>query len=254
MQTNSRSQPFGEAKACAYAPGGVIQRPFKIVDKRGNVCPSGYIDFYSGALGMKGHNGEDWVIYYKEKIFFPVDAEDPEVKWIGTGEIDADGGIGFNVMSSRPIDIGYLPPQAGPEAKAMYKANGNRIRVMFRFWHAQRNVSGLEVKMGDLIQLGNSTGASSGNHCHFAMKFVDSKGRTLDRNNGYTGAIDMSYWFENKFILDEIKAREERERLAVLVKETEKATVEIAKLEPHQQPSLWDAVRSILVEILAKIK
>jgi hypothetical protein len=251
--TNRRSQAFGEARACAYAPGGRVQRPFKIRDKTGKTCPVGYVDFYKSVLGQSGHNGEDWSTWYKEPVYFPVDAGG-ETTWVGTTEIDGDGGIGCNVYSKRPITFDTLPPKTGPEARALWKINGGKLRVMFRFWHGQRNVDILDVKFGSHIQYADSTGASSGNHLHFAMKFVDAKGRTLDKGNGYTGAVDHSVFMENKFVLHELKERVKRQQMETVIVETAEIVAEIPTLPEQERPNLISHLRSLLQAILSALK
>ena len=62
------------------------------------------------------------------------------------------------------------------------------------YYHAQ--VGGLEVKRGQRIKHGallgywDSTGYSTGHHLHFGLKETDKKGATINRYNGYNGAID----------------------------------------------------------------
>ena len=81
-----------------------------------------------------------------------------------------------------------------------------RIRVKFRFWHALANTvkDNQKIVTGSYIQASDSTGASSGDHVHWSMKFVDRNGATLDRDNGYYGAVDFSSWYVNEYIMNQL--------------------------------------------------
>ena len=196
IQSPFLSQKWGENKACI----NIHNR--KITATRSGKCPSGTMNFYK-AMGLKGHNGQDNGTYFREPVFFPVIAD---TEWKCKIEKDHDGGIGLDVFSTKPILLKMLPPQAGEQAREQFKKWGGYMYIKLRFWHAESNLveHGDMVKVGDLIQLSDSTGASSGNHVHWSLKFVDKEGITMDKNNGYYGAVDFTLWYENKFILSEL--------------------------------------------------
>ena len=201
MKTNVLSQGFGESRACARLNVSKQPiRPFQIKTKRGGECPIGYSDFYA-LLGMKGHNGRDYTTWYQEPLFFPVIAE---CEWEAKTEIDSSGGVGLDVFSKTRIKIDVLPKEAGAQARKEFEENDGFMFVKFRFWHAKNNLvaDGTLIRLGDKIQLCNSTGASSGNHLHFGFKFCSPSRVTLDKNNGYYGAVDFSRWYTDFFILD----------------------------------------------------
>lgn len=181
MQTNYKTQAFGEDRVCSLI--GV--RPF-VTRMRFNVtCPVGYESLYK-SLGMNGHNGEDWSAYHGEPIYFPVEAD---TIWKAYTHVDADGGIGVDVISDDAVLDGR--------------------RVKFRFWHL-KTVSvhdGMQVNLGTIIGFADSTGASTGDHLHWSMKFIDDEGNTLNRYNGYTGAVDFTPYFENVFVLDVLNVK-----------------------------------------------
>jgi len=183
IKSNHLNQSFGADLACAKK--GV--RPFKVITRTALTCPQGYESLYK-MLGMKGHNGEDWAAWRGEAIYFPVEAE---TKWYAKTESDKDGGLGVDVISQEPI------------------LNGKRIK--FRFWHIMvpSVYDGQEIKMGDIIALADSTGASSGDHLHWSMKVVDANGNTEDIYNGYYGAVNFRPYFENVFILDVLKVEKQ---------------------------------------------
>jgi len=200
IDTHRKTQGFGENLAC-------ISRMQKITTKRGSFCPVGYQDFYK-SIGMKGHNGEDWACFYKEPIFFPVAATKKGggfMEWYSVEASDTAGGIGVDVISRESLLIDVLPEEAGPHARALWKAQNRYLRVKFRFWHMDTAWKDRSVMLGEMIGLGDSTGASSGDHIHWGMKFVDAHDLTLDRDNGYYGAVPIDNWLEDKFILDKLK-------------------------------------------------
>lgn len=248
--SNTKSQSFGQNLACAKVhTNGSLIFPYAIINKKGGVCPVGSVDFYTTALGMKGHNGEDWAAFHGEKVYFPVMAE---TEWYARGEVDSSGGIGIDVLSKVPIEIDVLPPQTGPTAKTMWEQLGGKSYVMFRFHHAMLNVpaDGSEVKAGFLIQKADSTGASGGDHCHWSMKFCDGQGNTLDTDNGYSGAVDFSRWFTNAFILDEMTALVKKENEGVTITPEEQATT-TTQLLPHYMPTNFDRIVALINTLLS---
>lgn len=192
MQTNILSQGFGENKACAAVDiKNNAVRPFRIKRGKDDICPVGYKKFYQ-LIGMKGHNGEDWSTWHGEPGYFPVLAD---TTWRAVNEKDYDGGIGLDVYSNSPILFN----------------DGKKRYVKFRFWHLQESLvsDGEMVTFAQKIMKCDSTGASSGDHLHWSMKIVDKNGRTLNVNNGYTGALDFSEYFENVFVLDKMGVQAE---------------------------------------------
>ena len=58
---------------------------------------------------------------------------------------------------------------------------------------------GQEVKQGQILGLADSTGASTGTHDHWECKETDEKGNTINKDNGWLGAIPFRHfvgWFE----------------------------------------------------------
>ena len=228
MRSNWLTQKFNENLACAKKnKWGGLQYPTHIISKAGNFCPAGYSDFYK-LIKMKGHNGWDHACWRGEPIYFPVDAP---CKWWVRNEVDNTGGIGLDIFSDRPIDIGELPEECGRLAQDQYDGiyglpsygyEKEKMFVKFRFWHlkeslisdSRNNVAGkpegyrdVKVKLGDLIALGDSTGASSGDHLHWGMKIVANNSMTLDSDNGFYGAVDFTKYYENEFVGDIVKIK-----------------------------------------------
>lgn len=149
-------------------------------------CPAGYKDLYK-SLGMDGHNGEDWSLWYGEPVYHAGDFDG-----VAKTEVDKSGGIGVDVIGDD------------------YK---------LRYWHlkAVAVYDGKKIQMGDLIGYGDSTGLSSGNHLHWSLKKVNSSGRTLNKDNGFLGAIDFRPYFENTFVLDVLDIRAKQLRVIDLL-------------------------------------
>ena len=189
IKTNFLTQGFGENRNCIK--DGVIANKF--ID---GTCPAGFVPFYQ-SVGLKAHNGEDWLCYKGEPIYHCGEFE-------GTAktEIDRSGGIGVDIISKDPFLDG-----------------GNRVKL--RYWHLQKvNVfDGQIIKSGDLIGWGDSTGLSSGDHLHWSLKVVDWQGNTLNKDNGFYGAIDFRPYFENVFILDVLNVKEQAKTAIQLARE-----------------------------------
>lgn len=210
VKTDLMFQGFGENLACIkLGADGKPVRPFKVIPGVfPNTCPAGCTKFYT-AIGMKGHNGWDSGLYHGEPIYFPVVAEN--VEWLVINEVDPDGGLGVNVYAQQPVAFDSLPihtPGQHEMIKKQYELLGGKVYPMFKFWHL------LEFKKknhefivpGELLGLGDTTGASSGDHLHWCMKIhggsTNGFGFSIDSDNGYTGALDHKPYYENKFILD----------------------------------------------------
>lgn len=179
--TNYLTQPFGANNACISLDGSR-----RVIAKVNGTCPVGYMGLYE-SMGMKGHSGEDWILYRGEPIHFCAEF----VGWMKT-EIDPDGGIGVDVISNEPI------------------FNGNHLKL--RFWHLEK-VNGhdkKQVRLGDVIGYGDSTGLSSGDHLHWSVKPCDKNGNSVDSNNGFYGARPFEDIFEmhtDVFALDVVVDR-----------------------------------------------
>ena len=133
VKTNNKSQAFGESKPCIKLIGDRPIRPFEVITSASNTCPAGYTKFYP-AIGMQGHNGEDWTAYHGEPVHFPVIAD---CEWAIT-DVDKDGGLGVRVRSKTPVALESLPPQAHGSLnliKQQYDAQGGKVHLVFLFWH-----------------------------------------------------------------------------------------------------------------------
>lgn len=224
IQSNYLIQGFGENNAC----GKIISNgKIDVLGKTNGVCPSGYYSLYDRLLGMRGHNGLDFASFYKEPGYFDTETD---CQWNQYIEIDSNGGLGIDVVSSVPV----LPCTEGcPE--------GTMHHIKRRYWHnisavingaewsyeqcrafiggQERRLAKENVRFGERIFLADSTGISSGNHVHDSTKWCNANGDGLHTNNGYNGAFDDGTFRVNKFVLDvlvdrkmeEIKKMEEQQ-------------------------------------------
>lgn len=118
---------------------------------------------------MKGHNGVDFQASHGQKVYAAHD---------GTcyPTIDSHGGNGVTIIST---DKTY---------KTIY-------------WHLIQDDAvvhtGTIVKAGELIAYADSTGISTGDHCHFGLYPIPE-----DDFNGYYGAIDPQPYFNGLYAQD----------------------------------------------------
>lgn len=169
------NQAFAENNACCQTDAnGKPLQPFKVL---GGIypatCPIGSVKFYE-AIGMKGHNGRDWMAYHGEPVYFA--ATDGSLNPIaGTcyTEVDSSGGIGVDIIFQDPVSLAWK---------------------QLKLWHLLKvNVfDGQVIKSGDCIGWADNTGASGGDHLHDGFKPLNSSNLEDKQfpNNGYTGAID----------------------------------------------------------------
>jgi len=143
----------------------------------------GQLQYQYEKWGLKGHNGVDIVIYSGDSIHA---SHDGIVK---IQPIDSEGGVGVDIWN-----------------KEGYKT---------RYWHLLNVVAedGQEVKQGDLIAYGDNTGFSTGSHLHWGFKLTNTKGQTINLDNGYYGSIDPK-----PYLTDEIMelTRKQVEKIYVI--------------------------------------
>lgn len=167
IRSSKISQKFGANQACVYPNG-------KVVAKTGATCPSGSQEFYK-SVGLRGHNGIDAPAIHGEMVVHGGTFSG----WMKI-EKDEQGGIGVDVVSYKPLKVG-----------------DKTSHVKLRYWHLKTAIGwdGKDVVYGQPIGLADNTGASSGDHLHWAPKWCDEKGRSLNENNGFYGAFDPTPFY-----------------------------------------------------------
>lgn len=129
-----------------------------------------YLDFYK-KMGMKGHNGTD----FRARRGCPIlAAHDGKVIYSAR-----DGGGGISVILFNKKE----------RYKTIYYHNlKNKVKV------------GQTIKAEDLMALANNTGKyTTGDHLHFGLKLTDKNGVTINKNNGYRGAINPEPYFKKNW-------------------------------------------------------
>ena len=193
VKSQGITQGWNENNACAKVDirTGKIQKPERIIEKQGPVCPVGYKPFYT-LIGMKGHNGYDNKAWSGEPVYHAGHYDG----WMRT-EHDAAGGLGVDIVSNVPM------------LKCTECDQTHHVKM--RYWHG-KSVVGFDkkaVKPGDLIMLADSSGASSGSHLHWGIKWCDKNGISSHPFNGYTGCFDPTSYYEDVFILDKLELKQE---------------------------------------------
>lgn len=115
-------------------------------------------------LNIKGHNGLDFTYEDGTEVYASHDGT-------ATAQIDDSAGKGIVIVSK--------------ECKTIYWHLKDYVKPLNSSW---------EVKAGDLIGYGDNTGWSTGPHLHYGLKFLDSNGEVLNRDNGYDGAVDPTQY------------------------------------------------------------
>lgn len=140
-------------------------------------------NFYR-SLGLNAHNGID----------IPIDT--------GTEILASHDGLVIEVSNdpSPTQGLGVVIWDKEQKLKSIY-------------WHNLENkvVVGQEVKQGQIIALSDNTGLSTGPHLHWGIKLTDDNGNTLNRGNGYDGALDprpLTVWWDSTMDKVIIKARQ----------------------------------------------
>ncbi|MCK9599686.1 MAG: M23 family metallopeptidase [Bacteroidales bacterium] len=159
-----------------------VTQPYGVDWTNGQLpLPGGGQGGYS-SLGLKAHNGVDFSLYPHGSgtpVFAPCDGR------VEVDPVAASSGYGLNVRLFRKL--GPQPDGSGLEAELV-------------FGHLQEVRKTGEVKAGDLIALGDSTGISTGPHLHFGLRFRrwtagGSGPYFLDYDNGFFGYVDPMPFF-----------------------------------------------------------
>lgn len=150
-------------------------------------------DYYRAhGINIAGHNGLDLKTYHGQPIYATHD---------GTAlyQVDSLGGHGVVVIT-----------------KELYEFEDRETPFKTIYWHLCNpvtepkfaspiaNKGAVDVKKGDLIGYANSTGFSTGDHLHFAVKPLAKVGENLytwgplNSDNGYNGCVDPLPYFEDQ--------------------------------------------------------
>lgn len=176
------NQGFGQNMTCTDIKTGK-----KYISCDGTKPPAGYKSIYSK---MNGHNGLDLNAKRWQKVYCAAKGKVTDVS------TEVDRGLGVCVTT---------------ETEGKF--------FVHKYWH----LIALDVEVGDevdistLLGYADSTGMSTGDHLHFEVKEVTSKGKIVNYNNGYFGAIDPAPLMIPVFALKYSLMLQLREKLAELL-------------------------------------
>lgn len=178
--------------------------------------------YRSHGVNIAGHNGIDLYTKHGEPIYATHDG-------VALYQVDSMQGHGVVVIT-----------------KESYEFNGIKTPFKTIYWHLCDPIKepkfkspiadkgAVEVKKGDLIGYANSTGFSTGDHLHFAVKPVAKSGENLwtwgpaEANNGYGGCVDpMPYFEDDTLYIENLKAKKDdlvRQALTLALQLYEKLT------------------------------
>ena len=141
--------------------------------------------YYGEKYGLYGHNGMDWMCYLGEPIYWDCDIRGTVIQTYNS----VAGGVGCDVITEDKDGI-------FKHTFYHFKLDGLRIET------------GQVLESGDLIGYGDSTGISTGNHLHRQLKVQEKNEQgiyhTIDKDNGYNGAVDPALYLTNIFVRDYI--------------------------------------------------
>ena len=135
--------------------------------------------FYSDPKygGIKGHNGIDFYTGHGTPVYA---CHDGRAEY----QVDPSGGHGVVITSEdktyKTIYWHLCDPIEEPEFKSPIADKSK------------------DLEMGDIIGYADNTGASTGDHLHFGMKFIKN-GETINKDNGYLGSVDPLPYFDNNY-------------------------------------------------------
>ncbi len=154
--------------------------------------------YQAHGINIKGHNGLDLQAVHGQPVYASHDGE-------AYYEVDGSQGHGVIIRSSKP----YL--YNGEEAyfKTIYWHLCDGTEPQFKSPITVTNIygPGQPVKVGDIIGYANSTGFSTMDHLHFALK-PQTKNEpnglwfNIEQDNGYYGAIDPQPYLNGLYAQD----------------------------------------------------
>jgi murein DD-endopeptidase MepM/ murein hydrolase activator NlpD len=153
-----------------------------IITQKFGANPQFYSDPKYG--GLTAHNGIDFEIYHGQPVYASHD---------GLASFQVDGGGGHGVV--------IIGEQDGIKFKTIYWHLVDGLKEPKLASPFQDKTGFTKVSNGDLIGYADNTGASTGDHLHFGMKYV-AQGEdwgtwyNLNQKNGYNGAINPEPFFD----------------------------------------------------------
>lgn len=169
-------------------------------------------------IKVKKWYGSNTVLKNLEELFWCQSqgfGERPEV--YGPG---GHNGLDFVYEFRTPVyacNAGTLTAGVEKDDNGNFKGYGKYVTIVgegFKttYAHLDETTTSRQIKRGELIGYGDSTGFSTGHHLHLTVKLVDNTGNVLNRDNGHDGAIDptnLITWFDDMFELVQVAGSKE---------------------------------------------
>lgn len=160
-------QRFGEDTVCTDG-ARYVSKPTTAT------CPTGFTSLYA-SLGLKGHNGLD---------------------------IGAWRGQPVSCAAEGRVHYVETTPGSGLAVEVVSKVGDRYFKHIYGHLQGVNVSKGQEVGVGALLGWADSTGMSTGDHLHFGLKECTALGKTLNKDNGYKGAIDPAPLMFDAYAID----------------------------------------------------
>ncbi len=167
-------------------------KPFFITQKFGETS---FNDYYKkNGITFNGHNGHDLVAHHGDPIYASHDG-------LAYYEVDSAQGHGVVVITKDKYE--YKGSMVYFKTIYWHMIDGSKeLNFKSPFYDVRDVANAKEVKAGDIIGYADSTGLSTGDHLHFALKPVNKIGSAyinFEQDNGYFGAIDQTPYYNGKY-------------------------------------------------------
>lgn len=165
--------------------------------------------YRKNGINIKGHNGIDIITPHGEPIYAAHDG-------LALYQVDSHQGHGVVIITKESYEF----EDRETPFKTIYWHLCSASMDGGKYQSPIADKGAVEVKKGDLIGYADSTGFSTGDHLHFAVKPLAKKGENLytwgplDPDNGYNGCVDPMPYFDyiedrNKVVSESLKVVEE---------------------------------------------
>jgi hypothetical protein len=194
--------------------------------------------FYQAhGINMKGHNGFDLMANHGQPVYASHD---------GIAYFETDDNQGEGVVLRTTTEYDYFSPR-NPSGQAYFKTvywhlcdeqKDPRFKCPVLIYQRTHGGAGMPVNRGDLIGYADSTGLSTGDHLHWALKPIRASTsvspedatdmgigafQNIEQLNGYLGAIDQTPYLSGKYANEVLEQLGPADRVAVIAAQNQAA-------------------------------